>query len=120
MVFDWLYKGQAIDDSKRWIRGSLISNYIDPDYEFYVRDLFGDEVKVDPSTICRCTGIADKHEILIFDCDVLKLDDDDDHYLVMYSIEDGMYKLMGLKHTYTFADIDTTKCEILTTAENVM
>lgn len=120
MVFDWVYKAQTLDDPKKWIRGSLVGQHIDSEYEFYIKDPFGDEVKVDPSTACRCTGILDKRGLLIFDCDTVQIGEDNDRYIVMYVPEDGMFKLIGTKKTYTFAEIDSTKCEVLWSAENVM
>ena len=120
MVFDWLYNAQTIDNPKKWVRGSLVGKHVDSEYEFYIKDLFGDEVKVDPNTACRCTGILDKKGLLIFDCDTIQISEDNERYLVMYDVEKGMYQLLGQKHNRTFAEIDNTKCEVLWSAENVM
>lgn len=51
----------------RWIIGYLCNNdYINsPELE--------GEFLVDPETICACTGLSDKNDVLIFDHDIVKL-----------------------------------------------
>lgn len=66
-----LFRGKRIDSGK-WMIGNLIQTddgiYI---IQNYVPQYLIKNYEVDPSTICRCTGLKDKNSNLIFENDIL-------------------------------------------------
>ena len=72
----FLFRGKRIDSGK-WMIGNLIQTddgiYI---IQNYVPQYLIKNYEVDPSTICRCTGLKDDDGTLIFENDVLSLKDE--------------------------------------------
>ncbi len=70
----YLFKAKRIDNGE-WVIGYVVKYgytrkekyYIVPDY---ASDLYA--IEVDPSTICRCTGLKDKNSKLIWENDICK------------------------------------------------
>lgn len=70
----YLFKAKRIDDGD-WLVGYVVKYgytgkekyYIVPSY---ASDLYA--IEVDPSTICRCTGLEDKNGKLIWENDIVK------------------------------------------------
>lgn len=59
-----LYKAKRIDN-KEWITG----NYMFPDQIYdYINKI---AYRIDPKTLCRCTGLADKNGKLIWENDLM-------------------------------------------------
>lgn len=61
-------------DNKEWVRGSLVytftgTPYIVTEYD-HIMNLIGMH-KVDPTTICQCTGLNDKNGKLIWENDIV-------------------------------------------------
>jgi len=69
------------DDGKGWLEGFLFANkhgkhYILP-YEYYGSTSLTSCMYVDPVTIGQCIGLKDKHGVLVFEGDVLRVMFDD-------------------------------------------
>lgn len=111
----YLFKAKIVndwEDSGRWIKGFLsagneITSFSDGVFEDWHK------AEVDPSTICQCTGINDKHGKLIFEGDIVWLDGQkwkivwngsgfsirDDYYTFSFNISDGKKsKIIGNIH----------------------
>lgn len=83
----YLYRGKRIDNGE-WVEGYLSYPFCtekgNESYYFYAKDSldFFCLCVVDASTICRCTGRADRDKKLIYEHDVVA-------YLDTYSTEGG-------------------------------
>lgn len=75
----FLFRGKRIDNGE-WVEGNLITDETDGSKCFIGYVIGTDEdgaphdldvVQVDPSTICRCTGV-DKNDELIWENDIVK------------------------------------------------
>ena len=91
----YLYRGKRIDNGE-WIVGSLIVDKhqdIETGEQIEIIGIYPSEYKdfskrIDPSTICQCTGLKDKRGKLIWENDIIKNDKgnlykafwQDDHY----------------------------------------
>lgn len=75
----YLYRGKRIDNGE-WVEGHLITDEKD-DLKYFIGYVLGtdedgsphdlDAVQVDPSTVCRCTGLKDKKGKLIWENDIV-------------------------------------------------
>lgn len=74
----YLYRGKRIDNGE-WIVGSLIVDKhqdIETGEQIEITGIYPSEYKgfskrIDPSTICQCTGLKDKSSKLIFENDIV-------------------------------------------------
>ena len=94
----YLFRGKRIDDGK-WVKGAFCESSWGS--SFIITDELGkapDTVKVDPDTICQCTGLRDHDGNLIYENDlvasedetcVIKWDGESARYL-MVMIDDGL------------------------------
>ena len=75
----YLYRGKRINNGE-WVEGNLITDEMD-DSKYFIGYVMGtdedgfphdvDVVQVDPSTLCRCTGLHDKNDKLIWEKDIV-------------------------------------------------
>lgn len=80
----YLFRGKRTDNGE-WVQGCLITDETEDSKRFIGYVIGTDEdgiphdldvVQVDPSTICKCAGLKDDDETLIFKNDVLSLKDE--------------------------------------------
>ena len=82
----YLFKAKRVSNGE-WIVGGLVrygftgkeKYYIVPDY---ASDLYA--IEIDPSTICQCTGLKDKNGNLIWENDIVKINNDKANTLITF------------------------------------
>lgn len=82
----YLSKAKRISDGE-WVVGGLVrygfagkeKYYIVPDY---ASDLYA--IEIDPNTICRCTGSRDKNGNLIWENDIVKINNSKVNVLITF------------------------------------
>lgn len=73
----YLFKAKRIDNEE-WVQGYLYGIW---EKRYILWGMINDipnMIEVDPSTICRCTGLKDKNGNLIWECDIILFQRDND------------------------------------------
>lgn len=88
----YLFRGKRIDNGE-WVQGHLITDEQDKK-KCFIAYIFGtdedgqphdiDSALVDPSTICRCTGLKDKNGKLIWENDIVKINNSKVNTLITF------------------------------------
>ena len=121
----YLFKGKRLDNGE-WEIGSLIAL---PTGEYEISnkcnnppdcDPMWDKVvithKVEPSTICQCTGLQDKNGNLIWENDIAKghrISFDGHRHIGKVKYINGRYEIIGVKQYAGFSDALSLSYEVL-------
>lgn len=111
----FLCRGKRIDTGK-WVEGHLITDETD-DSKCFIGYVIGtdedgaphdlDVVQVDPSTICRCTGLKDKNGKLIWENDIVKINNSKVNTLITFRDFEIICKIPNEKYYKHRLEYDT-------------
>ena len=85
----YLFRGKRIDNGE-WVEGYLSYPFCtkkgNESYYFYAKDSLGFFCRcvVDASTICQCTGLKDKNDKLIWENDIVKINNSKVNTLITF------------------------------------
>ena len=68
-------------------------------------------VVIDKDTVCKCTGIPDLNDTLIYEKDIIRYADD--IYVVEWDEEDACFCLTGEGLVESFSNISGSSCEVV-------
>lgn len=122
----FLFRAKRVD-SGEWVEGNLITDEHNPNICFvgylFAMDESGnvhdtDIAKVDPSTICQCTGIKDKNGKLIWEGDICiirdgTLDEEDGYFRLDWEIDRAMFEFEGPGLCVNFDNVYGYECEVV-------
>ena len=73
----YLFKAKRVDDGE-WVQGYLFGIWEKRYILWGMTNDIANMIEVDPSTICRCTGLKDKNGKLIWEGDIILFQRDND------------------------------------------
>lgn len=118
----YLYRAKRTDNGE-WVEGYLlyckdcafVTDSVQEEMEGYCNSGqihgFGDFYKVDPSTICRCTGLKDKNGKLIWENDIVKYHFGDAYAPIRYGEYQSCFDSTSTGHIGFYVDWTGTKKE---------
>lgn len=83
----YFYRGKRIDNGE-WEQGYLYGIWERKYILWGMTNDIPDMVEVDPSTVCRCTGMPDKNKKLVFEHDIVWDSDERAFYEIIWNQED--------------------------------
>lgn len=131
----YLFKAKRLDDGE-WVQGNLIQSCDATDgwesiiipvknSNMFTKHIghgygnlgFENWYRVNPSTICQCTGLKDKNGKLIWENDIVKYrvyQRTEQLYKVIYDYEEGSWSLgCNSEPLYSIGGANSEKCEVV-------
>lgn len=79
----YLFKAKRLDDGK-WVQGYLYGIWEKRYILWGMTNDIPNMIEVDPSTICQCTGLKDKNGKLIWENDIVKINNSKVNVLITF------------------------------------